>query len=67
MNQNLKNAVYLVGIVAIVYFLIKYVLPIAIKMLGFFITIFLYVFIIGAAVVLVLYIVSYFVRKLNGE
>ncbi|MBN1501003.1 MAG: hypothetical protein JW982_12655 [Spirochaetes bacterium] len=67
MNENLKKVIYLFGIIAIVFLLIRYLLPVVIKILGFFVAIFIYVFLIALAVVIVLYLIGYSLRKMNGD
>lgn len=67
MNENLRKIVYLVGIIAILYFAIRYLLPLVVGLLGIFLKMFLYVLLIAMAVLLVLYFISFVMRKVNGE
>ncbi len=67
MDDNVKKIIFLVGLVTIIFFLIRYVLPLLIKILGIFVAVMIYALVIGISVIAVIYLVGFFLKKFNGE
>lgn len=67
MDESVKKIFYYLGIVAALYLFFFYILPLIVKMIGFVLHVFFYVFIWGAVAFVVIFLVAHLVKIAKKE
>jgi hypothetical protein len=67
MDSTVKKGLYYLGIVAGLYLLFFYILPIAFKIVGFALKILLFVFVWGAIAFIIVFIIMHIVKIIKKE
>ena len=67
MNDSLKNILFFTGALAVLYVLLRYVLPVVFKILGFILGIFLYVAVGGLIVLGIIWFFTFITDKMKNS
>lgn len=67
MDDSVRKIFYYLGIVAALYLFFYYILPLIVKIIGFVLHVFFYVFIWGAVAFVVIFLVAHLVKIVRKE